>query len=397
MLKEILKTKSSKGSKSWPFWLLTAVIVFSLFLAGGTAQAVSGLVLSTPYPGVAVEPGERITFPLEIRNTGAGKVVLSVDSKPDGWEATIEGNGRRVHQVFAGGDYNPNVNLGIQLPAEVEEGDYQLVVSARGGGRVSSLTLDMRVTKDKVKGGELVTRYPELQGPSGATFQFRVDLTNNTSKEQSYSLGAKVAPGWQVNFNPANDSKQIASLSLEAGRSQGLDVSIIPPKNVMAGKYTIPIAAVSASSTAQTDLQVIITGTYELTLTTPSGRLNAQAVAGKETGLSLEVENNGSSDLENITLSSREPAGWSVTFEPEQIEKIAPGESRQVTAKIKPDAKAIAGDYVVNLTASTKEADGKAQIRVLVKTSTLWGLTGLAIILAVIAGVGAAFRYYGRR
>ena len=140
-----------------------------------------------------------------------------------------------------------------------------------------------------------------------------------------------------------------------------------------------------------------ITGTYELTLTTPSGRLNAQAIAGKETGLSLEVENNGTSVLENITLSSREPAGWSVTFEPEQIEKLAPGESRQVTAKIKPDTKAIAGDYAVNLTASSKEADGKAQIRVLVKTSTLWGLTGLVIILAVIAGVGAAFRHYGRR
>ena len=397
MRKENFSQGVKNGSKSLLSFLLLAVIVLNLFLGNGVAQAANGLVLSTPYPGIAVEPGERVIFPLEIRNTGDGKVELSVDSKPQGWEAVIEGNGRRVHQVFAGSGYNPSVNLSIDVPAKVEEGDYQLTISARGGGRVSTLALNLRVTGEPVRGGELVTRYPELQGPSGATFQFRVDLTNNTPQEQSYSLGAKVPPGWQVNFSPANDSKQIASLSLEAGRSQGLDVSIIPPKNVTAGKYTIPVAAVSAVSAALTDLQVTITGTYELTLTTPSGRLNAQAIAGKETGLSLEVENNGTSVLENITLSSREPAGWSVTFEPEQIEKLAPGESRQVTAKIKPDTKAIAGDYAVNLTASSKEADGKAQIRVLVKTSTLWGLTGLVIILAVIAGVGAAFRHYGRR
>ncbi len=68
-----------------------------------------------------------------------------------------------------------------------------------------------------------------------------------------------------------------------------------------------------------------------------------------------------------------------------------------MTAYIKPAAKAIAGDYLVNLTASTRETSGTAQIRVLVKTSTLWGLVGIVIILAVIAGVGAAFRQYGRR
>ncbi|MFY9603476.1 MAG: NEW3 domain-containing protein, partial [bacterium] len=144
-------------------------------------------------------------------------------------------------------------------------------------------------------------------------------------------------------------------------------------------------------------LVVIITGTYDLVLTTPSGRLNAQTVAGRETALTLEVQNHGSADLENISFSSREPSGWSVTFSPEEIDLLAPGETRQVTAHIKPAARAIAGDYLVNLTASTRETSGTAQIRVLVKTSTLWGLVGIVIILAVIAGVGAAFRQYGRR
>ena len=270
-------------------------------------------------------------------------------------------------------------------------------VRAEGGGLASVLTLDLLVSREGTGGGEMIAQYPQLQGPSGATFQFRVDLTNNTPREQSYSLGAQVPAGWQVSFSPAYDSKQIASLSLEAGKSQGLDVKITPPEHVAAGTYTIPVTAVSADSRVQTELQVIITGTYDLVLTTPSGRLNAQTVAGRETALTLEVQNHGSADLENISFSSREPSGWSVTFSPEEIDLLAPGEARQVTAYIKPAAKAIAGDYLVNLTASTRETSGTAQIRVLVKTSTLWGLVGIVIILAVIAGVGAAFRQYGRR
>ena len=381
-------------------WSLFLVVVMLGLALGFTFRPVraAGLELSTPYPGITVVPGEKVSFPLEIRYNGSGrKVGVAVIEKPEGWETSLEGRGKAVHQVFVGSDHNPGLDLKVQVPAEAEEGNYQVKVRAEGGGLASVLTLDLLVSREGTGGGEMIAQYPQLQGPSGATFQFRVDLTNNTPREQSYSLGAQVPAGWQVSFSPAYDSKQIASLSLEAGKSQGLDVKITPPEHVAAGTYTIPVTAVSADSRVQTELQVIITGTYDLVLTTPSGRLNAQTVAGRETALTLEVQNHGSADLENISFSSREPSGWSVTFSPEEIDLLAPGEARQVTAYIKPAAKAIAGDYLVNLTASTRETSGTAQIRVLVKTSTLWGLVGIVIILAVIAGVGAAFRQYGRR
>lgn len=383
--------------KVWSLFLVVAMLGLALGFTFRPVRA-AGLELSTPYPGITVVPGEKVSFPLEIRYNGSGrKVGVAVIEKPEGWETSLEGRGKAVHQVFVGSDHNPGLDLKVQVPAEAEEGNYQVKVRAEGGGLASVLTLDLLVSREGTGGGEMIAQYPQLQGPSGATFQFRVDLTNNTPREQSYSLGAQVPAGWQVSFSPAYDSKQIASLSLEAGKSQGLDVKITPPANVAAGKYTIPVTAVSADSRVQTELVVIITGTYDLVLTTPSGRLNAQTVAGRETALTLEVQNHGSADLENISFSSREPSGWSVTFSPEEIDLLAPGEARQVTAHIKPAARAIAGDYLVNLTASTRETSGTAQIRVLVKTSTLWGLVGIVIILAVIAGVGAAFRQYGRR
>ena len=246
----------------------------------------AGLELSTPYPGITVVPGEKVSFPLEIRYNGSGrKVGVAVIEKPEGWETSLEGRGKAVHQVFVGTDHNPGLDLKVQVPAEAEEGNYQVKVRAEGGrpgfgpdpGPFGFPGGDGGWGNDRP--------VPPAPGPSGATFQFRVDLTNNTPREQSYSLGAQVPAGWQVSFSPAYDSKQIASLSLEAGKSQGLDVKITPPEHVAAGTYTIPVTAVSADSRVQTELVVIITGTYDLVLTTPSGRLNAQTVAGREPAL----------------------------------------------------------------------------------------------------------------
>lgn len=391
------------------YLLAKGLLVFALSLVlviglvpvqtAGIVRAQSGLIISTSYPGVTVRPGETAEFPLEILNTGLAsqKVNVAVVSQPEGWETSLEGRGKPVHQVFAHRGEPQHVDLRVVVPAEVEEGTYQVVVRAWTGSVASTLTLDLKVDNQEGQTGKLEAQYPQLQGPAGATFKFRVNLTNDTTSEQSYSLAAHAPQGWQVSFSPAYDSKKIASLSLRPGQSQGLDVDIIPAQEVKAGKYTISVSAISAAGTLSTDLEVIITGTYELKLTTPTGRLNAEAYAGREREVTLLVENNGSADLRGIRFSSWEPRNWSVRFEPEKLEHLPAGESAEIKAYIKPDRRAITGDYVVSLRATTPETSSSLELRVLVKTSTLWGIIGLAIVLAVIAGVLRMFQLYGRR
>ena len=55
------------------------------------------------------------------------------------------------------------------------------------------------------------------------------------------------------------------------------------------------------------------------------------------------------------------------------------------------------GDYVTSITASTAETTSTADFRVSVKTSSLWGIAGVLIIVALAAGIGYVFRKYGRR
>jgi uncharacterized membrane protein len=86
-----------------------------------------------------------------------------------------------------------------------------------------------------------------------------------------------------------------------------------------------------------------------------------------------------------------------VTFEPKTVERIAPNKTAEVQALITPPEKAIAGDYVTTLTASSRGASGNATFRVTVTTSTMWGVAGAGIIgAALLIMVGAVARF-GRR
>ncbi|CEP66405.1 Immunoglobulin-like fold [Moorella glycerini] len=383
-------------------WLVLMTLLFTLALSFspfvGPARADNGLLLSTAFPGIEAQPGETVTFPLELRNSGVPqKVDLKVVSAPKEWQTLFKGGGMIVTQAFAGNDKPASVDFQVEVPETAQPGSYNFVVQAAGPGATSRLGLQVVIKEVATGSDKMTTDYPVLSGTSSTSFQFRVDLTNNGAQERSYSLAAQAPPGWQVTFSPAYDSKQIASLSLKPGKSQGLDVTVKPPQGVKAGTYNIPIQATSGSSKAGVVLKVNITGNYSLELTTPSGRLNADAIAGKESPVTLVVKNTGSADLANITFAASAATGWAVTFKPEKIDLLPAGASQQVTAFIKPSPKAIAGDYVVILSANTQEASGSADFRVSVRTSTLWGLVGVILVLIVIGAVGWTFRKYGRR
>jgi uncharacterized membrane protein len=157
------------------------------------------------------------------------------------------------------------------------------------------------------------------------------------------------------------------------------------------------VSAVTANTSAQLELEIVITGTYELELTTATGLLSTKVTAGDEKRLELMLKNTGTTDLQNIKMNSTKPSGWGVTFDPEEVESIEAGGSVIVSTTINADKNAIAGDYVTNFTATTAEASSKAAFRISVKTPMIWGWIGILIILLASGAVYYLFRTYGRR
>ncbi|SHJ81379.1 COG1470 family protein [Paramaledivibacter caminithermalis] len=380
------------------FSLILAMTLL-LTIPATIAFAEGSLVISTPFTGLEVKAGETLEFPLKIENNTASsqKVGLTISSIPDNWKWTLEGRGKSVNKVFINDKSYENLDLSIDIPVDAKNGDYKVVVEAKGTGISDKLILDISVRELTEKDSKLSAEYPDLEGTPTTNFKYRVDLTNNSNKPQSYSLEAKVPRGWKATFSPAHSSEKIASISVEPNTNQGLDINIDPPKLISAGEYTIPIIAKSADETLKQDLKVVIKGIYEINMTTPTGRLSEDAYAGKKKEIKLVVSNTGSGDLKDIEFSSWEPKNWEVDFEPKEIDILKAGESKEIKAYIKPDQKALAGDYVVELKARTPEDSSSSEFRITVKTPTTWGIAGGLIVVGLIVGLYSIFKKYGRR
>ncbi|MBE3589468.1 MAG: alpha-galactosidase [Firmicutes bacterium] len=385
----------------------SAVFVFVVLLALvplAVASAAGGIRLWTPYPGVDIEPGHTTTFTLHLTNgSGAGQTVrVGVDRTPAGWSAVLKATGDlglAVHEVYVDPGETQDVQLQVRAPDEAKPGEYAVVVTAAtpSGAVLDTLDLSLRIASGGGQGPALSADYPALQGSPDATFEFSLTLENRSLAAETFRLAAQAPDGWQVTFHPSYDSKQINTIKVDAGGSQTLTVDVNPPHGVKAGTYTIPVtASAGAGQSATVQLGVTITGSYSLSVTTPDGRLNATAAAGRPTHVSLLVKNSGTADAQGVSLTADAPPGWKVEFSPAQVDVPAQGQ-QQVTATITPDAKAIAGDYDVTVTASASQSSASQDIRVTVETSTLWGIVGLIVVLGVVGGLLYTFKVYGRR
>jgi uncharacterized membrane protein len=145
------------------------------------------------------------------------------------------------------------------------------------------------------------------------------------------------------------------------------------------------------------DLQVVITGTYKLAVSTPDQVLSTSANAGTEHDMQVTITNNGTAPITGVKATASTPTNWKVTFDPATIDSIAPNATSTVTMQLTPSSDAIAGDYNVTVTATGTEANGNTTIRVRVETPQLWWIVGVVLIGAVFAGLYWVFRTYGRR
>jgi uncharacterized repeat protein (TIGR01451 family) len=134
-------------------------------------------------------------------------------------------------------------------------------------------------------------------------------------------------------------------------------------------------------------------------MTSADGRVNTSATAGQATGFQVVLTNTGSADLANVALTATPPSGWTVTWDTPSIAVIPVGQTATATAQITPASNAIAGDYIVTLTARADQvtAAQTIQLRTTVETSSVWGFVGIALIVLVLIGLFLVFRRYGRR
>jgi uncharacterized membrane protein len=289
-----------------------------------------------------------------------------------------------------------NLKLAVDVPSTATEGSYTIGLIATGEGGSDRLDFDIAVTQTAGGGVSLDTEFPALRGPSDVTFTFNLDLKNDTGDDIQFGLDTQGPEGWQIDAKPSGQSRA-STVMVDAGGSERITVEVDPPDSTPAGTYPVVVEASGSGRSAKAELAVQITGNYDLVLTTPDERLNVDVQAGKATEMPLVVANHGTAPLLGVTLSATPPRGWKVTFAPDTIDDIEPGATTDVVATITPADDAIAGDYRLTLRSQVPETDDAIEVRATVKTSAVWGLVGVAIILIALGALGYVFRRFGRR
>lgn len=353
------------------------------------------LTVSTPFPSVAVEPGDQVSFDLTVAAPAQVAVELSADGVPEGWTAAFRGGGFEVDSVTAGPGLEPELSFDVTVPASAAEGDYDLAVTASGGGESVQIPLGVRVSAQA--GGEvtLTPNFPGLRTPAGEAVTFDVELANGTPADLEFELAPTAPSGWAVTAELSGEA-QAATIQVEAGGTETINVEVTPPFQAEAAQYPITLQATSPGTTVETEMIVEVVGSFALEMSTADQRLNAEVTVGSSNDFQILLTNTGTAPLDNVVVGVTPPSGWEVAFDNQEV-AIGPGETVPVTATITPSEEAVAGDYQISFTATHEQATDSMEIRTTVNPSAVWGFVGIAVIALTLAALAWVFRRFGRR
>ncbi len=365
-----------------------------LLLAPSSAWAVS---VTTPYPALTVQAGQSVNLDLLVSDSVSRRVDLALRGIPAGWEGDITGGGYPVTAVMVDPDEPSRLSLKLEIPADAAESSYTIEVVATSGDGSATLPITLTVSKVAGTATSLEAEYSSLKGPASATFTFQLTLRNESQQPRTYNLSAVGPENWKLSLKPAGASQETPTVTVEGQGSQRLNLEVSPGPDVTIGAYDLLVTASGAGEEVGAPLQVEITGTYTLSLTTPDGRLNFDVKAGTTTRVPLVIANSGTGPLLEVKLSASAPSGWKVSFDPAVVDVLPPNQQETVYGVFTPAEDAIAGDYVVSVSARADQASTQEQLRVTVKTSTLWGVVGVIIAVAAVVILGLIFRRFGHR
>ena len=376
---------------------------------GGESEAKPDrlITMAVEYPGVKVaRDEEEVSMDIIFHNKGKSdeNVNVWIAEKPEAWKARIKTYRYAITGVHVPSGADKTVTFEAEPDESVQPGKYDFLIKAETpdskfqmSQKLSVEIMQQETKAEDSKDLKLTTSYPVIRGPSDATFEFSVEVDSKLEEDAVFDLFAQGPKGWDVNFKPAYEDKYISSLRLKASENKSVDVEVKPSVGAQAGEHPVNIRVSAGSAKAEATLTVILTGTYELEVGTASGLLSLDAKQGKPANMSFYIKNTGSATNSDIKFLSFKPENWKVSFNPEKIDGIEPGDLKQVEMTITPYEDALVGDYSVSVNVEGEKVNKNLEFRTTVKASAAWGWVGIGIIVLVIAGLFGIFRWLGRR
>lgn len=384
--------------------LSASLAVFALAAMPVHAQTappadVKGLWITSDFPNVSLRAGEeaKLNVALVNYNLAPQRTDLVTQNVPAGWSVELRGGGRPVAAAFVEHNAKSSLELKLKVPGETKPGPYTLLVKATAADRSLELPIVVNVLPASDVKLTAEPKLPVLRGTPKSSFDFKVNIKNESADDMLATLSAQAPRGFQVTFKEGYGTQELTSIPLKAGDSKELSVDIKPSASANAGKYEVPIEIGNEKARATTKLTLDVSGQPTVSLSGENDRLSGEVYAGREKRFTFVLRNTGSAEARNIELNSTPPSGWKVTFEPKSVPNVPPNGEQKFEAIVVPSDKAVTGDYVFSVRASGDGVSESASFRTTVLTSTIWGAVGLGVIAASLLVLFGAVGRFGRR
>jgi hypothetical protein len=113
------------------------------------AAELTGFWLTTPYPELAIQPGETESITLTLRNEKLPpqRAAVEVSGVPEGWEWALKGGGKSVTAAIVSPDSTERLTLELTPPADaVPDEGHAIEVRARSASETVTLPLTVRLS-----------------------------------------------------------------------------------------------------------------------------------------------------------------------------------------------------------------------------------------------------------
>ena len=273
-------------------------------------------------------------------------------ARPRAGTRSLLGGSTPVTAAMPATNDNVALPLRVDVPANAPAGTQHLVVHAKAAGASADLPIDITTGQDMPAQLTIKAKLPSLNGT--ANDQLRIPVHRHEPERQGSAgeaRGRKRRQGFQTSFMEAYGTQELSSIPIEAGKDKDMKVKVTPPADVTAGDYPVARAGlVRGRRGRHQDDHEHHRPAEAVAHRAEDGRLSAQAEAGSATPIKLTVEQYRQRARPRHRRSASPPSDWKVTFQPDKIATLAPGEKQRVQALLTPSAKAIAGDYMMTFT-----------------------------------------------
>jgi uncharacterized membrane protein len=270
-------------------------------------------------------PGQVVTYPFQLRNTGSFTQTFAVDGHSS-WPLTIAPS--MIGPLLPGKSANFTVTTSIPVTATTSA---QATITATARDSLLEPLIAYITTDSSLVHGVSVTAQPTTQAATpGSSATYAISVTNTGNVQEVFALEL-LTSGWPISVSPA-------SLLVPSGATQAAHLTVTVPSQTLANTADVArLAGWSSGREVSATLSVTTTANTVYGVTLAPSSMSAVVRRGEAITYTLRLTNTG-----NITTSFQLASlgAWAAPISPTILGPLAAlaGRDFQVRVQVPPSA-----------------------------------------------------------